>query len=308
MSPSHKPRLSSAVFFALLFISFSTASPVANAERPRVSVIAASEPVNIIPVEDFPPEPSFQPPTITNDGTTELTTFNVPRKVVRKRQSLPNAGASEPVRVVPNNELPPGQIFGGSSNSTSDGTTVLTTFQEPATSSRGRNSGINSVNLLSVSNNTRELSELNMGLNCQGSVIMCVGAAQTGVMHTLRDYMYAIPQGYHYYAGQKIACMKHNFYPNPWITWGFYCAFMQGNISTDGEDGAVIQLKMQQMIEHHCLGCGSVPFSPDNDPEKSGILTVNYVRESECEGLCYYVPPGTPKASVKVPQGMTLAS
>ena len=137
---------------------------------------------------------------------------------------------------------------------------------------------------------------------------MCVGAAQTGVMHTLRDYMYAIPQGYRYYAGQKIACMKHNFYPNPWITWGFYCAFMQGNISSDGEDGAVIQLKMQQMIEHHCLGCGSVPFSPDNDPETAGILTVNYVRESECEGLCYYVPPGTPKASVKVPQGMTLAS
>ena len=81
---------------------------------------------------------------------------------------------------------------------------------------------------------------------------------------------------------------------------------MQGNISEQGLDGAEVQLKMQQMIEHHCLGCGSVPISDDNDPEKMGILTVNYVRQSECEGLCYYVPPGQDKGTVKVPQGMTL--
>ena len=144
-----------------------------------------------------------------------------------------------------------------------------------------------------------------MGLNCEGSRIMCFGAAAAGVMHTLRDYMYAIPHGYHYYAGQKIACMKHS---TTWITIGYYCAFMQGNITPEGEDGAVIQLKMQQMIEHNCLGCGSVPFSSDNDPNTAGILTVNYVHESECEGLCYYVPPGTPENSVKVPKGMTLTS
>ena len=84
---------------------------------------------------------------------------------------------------------------------------------------------------------------------------------------------------------------------------------MQGhNVSEDGVDGALIQLKMQQMIEHHCLGCGSVPFSDDNDPTVAGILTVNYVRQSECEGLCYYKPPGIANAAVKVPSGMTLAS
>ena len=138
---------------------------------------------------------------------------------------------------------------------------------------------------------------------------MCIGAPQWGVMHTLRDYMYAIPDGYHYYTGQDIACMKHHIYPHPVFTWGFYCAFMEGNIPAEGFDGAAIQLKMQQMIEHHCLGCGSVPFSPDNDPNTLGILTVNYVSESECEGLCYYKPPGTAvKAAVTVPKGMTLAS
>ena len=130
-----------------------------------------------------------------------------------------------------------------------------------------------------------------------------------GVMHTLRDYMYAIPTGYRYYTGQDIACMKHSVYPSPIISWGFYCAFMQGNIPAEGVDGTLIQLKMQQMIEHHCLGCGSVPFSDDNDPRTLGVLTVNYVRLSECEGLCYYKPPGTAAdAVVKVPKGMTLAT
>ena len=81
---------------------------------------------------------------------------------------------------------------------------------------------------------------------------------------------------------------------------------MQGNITPEGVDGAEIQLKMQQMIEHNCLGCGSVPISDDNDPNVAGILTVNYVRLSECEGLCYYVPPGGERGSVKVPEGMHL--
>lgn len=137
---------------------------------------------------------------------------------------------------------------------------------------------------------------------------MCIGATQRNVMHTLRDYMYAIPDGYRYYAGQKIACIKHTVYPNPWITWGFYCSFMQGNIPAAGLDGAEVQLKLQQLIEHGCLGCGSVPISPDNDPDTSGILTTNYVAESECEGLCYYVPPGSHITPVTVPQGMTLVS
>ncbi len=303
----HKPRLSSAVVFALLYINPSSASPVAAGRRFRGSITGAIEPVNIIPVADLPelsPPTVEAPPVTTDDGTTLTTTYNIPRDVARNENSLEITSASAPVHIIPTNELPPGiNLNPGNSTTTNDGTTVTTTFARSRIALQKPSNSTSSLDLLST--NTLN-SGLNMGMNCEGSKIMCLGAAQAGVMHTLRDYMYAIPHGYHYYDGQKIACMKHSVYP--WITWGFYCAFMQGNIPAEGFDGSVIQLKMQQMVEHGCLGCGSVPFSADNDPNIAGILTVNYVHKSECEGLCYYVPPGTPESAVKVPEGMTLAS
>ena len=365
MSQFHKPRLSSAIVCSLFCIHYSFASPlvIAANPRPRPSVVAAFEPVNIIPSEDLPAGwTSFKessgttsitddgttqlttynnprnlplereeetasepvniinidslPPdqrggggngisSVTDDGTTETTTFNVPRGLTRKRQNHPPVeSASAPVNLLPADHFRgPG---GGIGSVTNDGTTLTTNFNNPPRLNQNQTASLALVNTANATAATSGLNELNLGLNCQGSAIMCVGATQYGVMHTLRDYMYAIPHGYRYYAGQNIACMKHHVYPNPWITWGFYCAFMQGNISAAGNDGAEIQLKMQQMIEHGCLGCGSVPFSADNDPEKLGILTVNYVKESECEGLCYYVPPGESASSVKVPQGMVL--
>ncbi|CAF9943871.1 MAG: hypothetical protein ALECFALPRED_001666 [Alectoria fallacina] len=365
MSRFLQPRLSSAIVFALL-CAISFASPVANADRPSVSIIAASEPVYVIPSEEIPPGQAFPdaditttndgttlttifndrrdklqerdslsivsasepiyivpsedlPPglpfpsggsTTSNDGTTLTTTHNNRRDVVRRRNSVSIASASEPVYVIPIEEIPPGQNFNsGTSSTTNDGTTMTTTYTSSRNLLEDKSNVTSSVKLLNMTNQTLADSELDMGLNCEGSRLMCIGSAQEGVMHTLRDYMYAIPTGYRYYAGQDIACMKHNVYPNPWITWGFFCAFMQGNIPAEGVDGALIQLKMQQMIEHHCLGCGSVPFSDDNDPNILGILTVNYVRQSECEGLCYYKPPEiAANVAVKVPQGMTLAS
>ncbi|KAF6217754.1 hypothetical protein HO133_006581 [Letharia lupina] len=280
--------------------------------RDSLSIVSVSEPVHFIPIEDLPPERPFPNggSTTVNDGTTVTTTFNDRRDMVRRRNSVSIASASEPVYVIPTEEIPPGHISNsGSSSTTNDGTTVTTTYTTPPNLLQTKSNVTGSVNLINVRNLTSPVSEIDMGLNCEGSVIMCIGSAQMGVMHTLRDYTYAIPTGYRYYAGQDIACMKHNVYPNPWITWGFYCIFMQGNIPAAGVDGALIQLKMQQMIEHHCLGCGSVPFSDDNDPRTLGILTVNYVRQSECEGLCYYRPPGiAANAAVKVPQGMTLVS
>ena len=371
MSQFHKPRLSSAIVCALFCINHSFASPlvlaanpvIAADPRPHPSIVAAFEPLHLIPPEDLPDgwtQPKGGPgtTTITDDGTTQLTTYNNPRDLRLEREK---ETVSEPVNLIPIDSLPPDQRGGGGdgiNSVTNDGTTQTTTFNVPrgltrkrqnhppvvcasapvtplpADHFRGPGGGINSVTndgntlttnfnnplrskynqtstlaLVNAANATAAssgLNEINLGLNCQGSAIMCVGATQYGVMHTLRDYMYAIPHGYRYYAGQNIACMKHHVYPNPWITWGFYCAFMQGNISAGGEDGAEIQLKMQQMIEHGCLGCGSVPISADNDPQKLGILTVNYVRESECEGLCYYVPPGESASSVKVPQGMVM--
>ena len=310
MSQYHQPRLSSIIVFVLLCINSSLASPVANAGRSDISIIGASEPVNIISTGNLSPErphPSGGSTTF-NDGTTVTTVYNDPRRMIRKRRSVSTTSASEPVDIISTEDLPPGQnVQSGSGSTTNDGTTLTTTYTTPGNTAQTNVTG--SVDLIETKNRTLIASELNMGLNCRGSTIMCVGADQHSVMHTLRDYMYAIPKGYRYYTGQNIACMKHNVYPSPWITWGFYCAFMQGNIPADGVDDSLIQLKMQQMIEHHCLGCGSVPFSDDNDPQTLGVLTVNYVSQSECEGLCYYVPSGTAKnAAVKVPPGMTLAS
>ena len=318
MSRIQYSRLSSAIIFALLCINSSLASPVASADRSPTSIVDASEPVNIIDTEDLPPERSFpgHGSTTTNDGTTVTTTYNIPRdKVQRRKPKVSIVSAFEPVNVIPNGDSPPTRYLSSdngssSSTTTNDGTTVITTYSTSQRNLLQTHPNVTgTLNLVNLKNDTRQLSEIDMGLNCQGSVIMCVGANQMGVMHTLRDYMYAIPAGYRYYTGQDIACMKHNVYPSPLITWGFYCAFMQGNIPAEGVEGTLIQLKMQQMIEHHCLGCGSVPFSADNDPNTLGILTVNYVRLSECEGLCYYKPPGTAvDATVQVPKGMTLAT
>ena len=314
MSRFQQPRLSSAIIFALLCINSCLASPIADADRSPISIVDAIEPVNIIHSEDLPPE-RFLPTggsTTSDDGTTVTTTYNDRRHMARKRKSVSIESASEPVYVIPNGEVPPGRRLNGhnsTTTTTNDGTTVTTTYNANRNLLQTDPNVRGSLDLINIKNQTLQLSEIDMGLNCRGNVLMCVGATQMGVMHTLRDYMYAIPTGYRYYAGQKIACMKHSVYPSPLITWGFYCAFMQGDIPAEGVDGPLIMLKMQQMIEHHCLGCGSVPFSNDNDPRILGILTVNYVSESECEGLCYYKPPGlAANAAVNVPQGMTLVS
>ena len=317
----HRPRLSCAIVFALICSNTTFASPVIFREdslgvglhAPRADdlhIIHASEPVNIIPIEDFPEAEALGDggiKNVSNDGTTVTTTYNTPRDVAPNTEQKSGSGASEPVNVLPAspkfNVTPSDTV-----NTHNDGTTVTTQY---STSNRNPSQTISnatdSLQLISTNNRSLLTQEVNMGLNCEGSRTMCIGADQYSVMHTLRDYMYAIPEGYRYYAGQDIACMVHHIYPYPYFTWGFYCAFMQGNIPAEGFDGAEIQLKMQQMIEHHCLGCGSVPFSPDNDPNTLGILTVNYVSKSECEGLCYYVPPGHP-SNAAVPKGMTLAS
>ena len=90
-----------------------------------------------------------------------------------------------------------------------------------------------------------------------------------------------------YVAGQKIACKEHSLFP--FIVHGYFCAFLEGqNVPTAGVHGDVLLTKMQQLIDHGCKGCGSVPLENGNDPTVMGKLTVNYVKSSECVGLCFY--------------------
>ena len=122
-----------------------------------------------------------------------------------------------------------------------------------------------------------------------GSPFGCIGASSANIMHVLRDYMMLLEHypTIHYLAGQKIACKEHSVFP--YLVRGYFCAFAEGNnVPTSGVNGSTLLLKMQQMIEHGCQGCGSVPLEKGNDPDVMGKLTVNYVTKSECVGLCFY--------------------
>ncbi|KAL6718211.1 hypothetical protein ACLMJK_004299 [Lecanora helva] len=131
------------------------------------------------------------------------------------------------------------------------------------------------------------------GINCMGSTFGCLGAATANIMHVLRDYMTLLdhyPQ-VRYIAGQKIACTEHSVFP--YLVRGYFCAFLEGqNVPSEGVGGTLLLAKMQQLIEHGCQGCGSVPLEDGNDPTVMGKLTVNYVRNSECVGLCFYGKSG----------------
>ena len=41
-----------------------------------------------------------------------------------------------------------------------------------------------------------------------------------------------------------------------------------------------------ELLQHGCTLCGSVPLAEDNDPEREGVLTVNYVASEVCAGVC----------------------
>jgi hypothetical protein len=74
------------------------------------------------------------------------------------------------------------------------------------------------------------------------------------------------------------------------------CAFLQDTKS--GVVGSQIQALLQELQNHGCKGCGSVPIdftSGSNDPA-NGILTVNYVGDRRgCDGICDVAKPPPPQ-------------
>jgi hypothetical protein len=82
-----------------------------------------------------------------------------------------------------------------------------------------------------------------------------------------------------YAPGSKIICL-----PQGKSFLGGICAFTQGNVAA--LYGVVIKRKLQELSNHGCGVCGSVPIGDNNDPGEAGILTVNYVSNSVCAGLC----------------------
>lgn len=128
-----------------------------------------------------------------------------------------------------------------------------------------------------------------LGINCRGSNPNCW--SQSGFDDTLEWFLYLTERGGSlgdadlYVPGSHILC-------RPWgaVPVGGICAFTQGrNLSPTGINGTMIRRKLNELVDHGCRTCGSVPLSEDNNPVEAGILTVNYVIHGPiCNGLCHY--------------------
>ncbi|KAL6691475.1 killer toxin [Trichoderma pleuroticola] len=115
------------------------------------------------------------------------------------------------------------------------------------------------------------------GINCNGnSLCGGVGGRSTDIL----NYVQGINTGRTYQNGEHIACWESA------LGTGI-CAFLQG---TGGITGDLIKVLVQDIVNHGCRVCGSVPVffnSGDNNSNDHGELTINYVGSTGgCNGLC----------------------
>lgn len=136
-----------------------------------------------------------------------------------------------------------------------------------------------------------------LGVNCRGS-ILCPTYVEAFPPNYIGTFI-SITSGNATHCPPSFSCGPLNdteFYlPNDHIVClplgrsflGGICAFTQGNNApATGIIGALIKRKLQELSDHGCRVCGSVPLSEDNDPGSLGILTVNYIGGVVCRGLC----------------------
>lgn len=115
------------------------------------------------------------------------------------------------------------------------------------------------------------------GINCNGSS-QCgnTGGRTTDILNSVQG----IDTGRTYQNGEHIACWESS------LGTGI-CAFLQ---STGGITGDLIKELVQDIVNHGCTVCGSVPVffnSGDNNINDHGELTINYVGSTGgCNGLC----------------------
>ena len=52
--------------------------------------------------------------------------------------------------------------------------------------------------------------------------------------------------------------------------------------------GYQVHLLLKSLWAHGCTKCGSIPIGwpENNDPRVDGQLTINYVKEPNCSGVC----------------------
>ena len=125
------------------------------------------------------------------------------------------------------------------------------------------------------------------GINCRGS------SQCSSLFNTVRSdnlifaFNYTIwkriSDDAYFFEDQQIACAKNA----GWAVGGI-CLFVQGNITSQGIKGHVLKDRISDLAYHGCEYCGSVPISGDNDPDKAGLLTANYVVHPICNGICFF--------------------
>lgn len=109
-----------------------------------------------------------------------------------------------------------------------------------------------------------------LGINCRGSGF-CPSDGAAGNLINLKAIVDGIQdRGRHYDTGKQIACT------------GSLCAFYQKGASGNAGD---VSRQLQQLLDHGCKKCGSVPTQPGNNVD-NGELTVNIVSHADCQGAC----------------------
>lgn len=117
--------------------------------------------------------------------------------------------------------------------------------------------------------NERRALRKRLGINCRGSSTCDVGGVghtPAGTLSQVRDAVAAGPEGV-WSNGQHVACVPH-------VT-GRLCAFYQNIGSRTFNKGQSVSY-LDQLKDHNCRVCGSIPTDAGNDV-KNGQLTVNYV-------------------------------
>ena len=132
-----------------------------------------------------------------------------------------------------------------------------------------------------------------LGINCRGSFLCPDGRFKEPYLHSLVQIAKGMDcessSGFNcgpindtdiWAPGKHILCLPQE------ISIGGICVFTQGNVAPLGITGDVTRQKLLELKQHGCRECGSVPLSDDNNPDTSGILTVNWVTTGVCWGLC----------------------
>lgn len=149
-----------------------------------------------------------------------------------------------------------------------------------------------------------------LGINCRGSTLCPNGRFKYPYLNTLiqiaKGTMCISAPGFNcgpinetdiWGPGKHIVCLPQE------VSIGGLCVFAQGNVAPLGVTGDLVKRKLTELKQYGCLVCGSVPLSDDNDPNTAGELTINWVSNGACWGMC----PSTHYYNTQIPGNHTLS-